>query len=94
MTPRLIRKHCRLDSACEQLVENAMNRIGLSARPHDRILKVTRTIADLEGVRRSRPNTSPKPSSTARSTARIGRECAVGACFSEHKVIPFNFGEY
>jgi magnesium chelatase family protein len=56
MTPRLIRKHCRLDSACEQLLENAMNRMGLSARAHDRILKVARTIADLEGV----PEIAPK----------------------------------
>ena len=50
MTSRLIRKHCCLDSACEQLLETAMNRMGLSARAHDRILKVARTIADLEGV--------------------------------------------
>jgi len=47
MTPKLIRKHCRLDAACEQLLENAMTRMGLSARAHDRILKVSRTIADL-----------------------------------------------
>ena len=50
MTSRLIRKHCRLDAACEQLLETAMNRVGLSARAHDRILKVARTIADLDGV--------------------------------------------
>ena len=50
MTSRLIRKHCHLDAACEQLLETAMNRMGLSARAHDRILKVARTIADLEGV--------------------------------------------
>jgi magnesium chelatase family protein len=56
MTPRLIRKHCRLDAACEQLLETAMNRMGLSARAHDRILKVARTIADLEGA----PELAPK----------------------------------
>jgi magnesium chelatase family protein len=50
MTPKLIRKHCRLDAACEQLLETAMTRMGLSARAHDRILKVSRTIADLEGA--------------------------------------------
>jgi magnesium chelatase family protein len=49
MTPKLIRKHCKLDAACEQLLENAMTRMGLSARAHDRILKVARTIADLDG---------------------------------------------
>ncbi len=49
MTPRQIRAHCSLSAACEQLLENAMTRMGLSARAHDRILKVSRTIADLEG---------------------------------------------
>jgi magnesium chelatase family protein len=55
MTPRLIRKHCRLDAASEQLLENAMTRMGLSARAHDRILKVARTIADLEGGKAIEP---------------------------------------
>jgi magnesium chelatase family protein len=50
MTPKLIRKYGQLDAACEQLLENAMTRMGLSARAHDRILKVSRTIADLEGA--------------------------------------------
>ena len=50
MNPRLIRKHCQLDGPSEQLLESAMNRLGLSARAHDRILKVARTIADLEGA--------------------------------------------
>ena len=49
MTPRLIRRHCRLDAGGEQLLEQAMTRQGLSARAYDRILKVGRTIADLEG---------------------------------------------
>jgi magnesium chelatase family protein len=50
MTPRLIQKFCKLDAASEQLLETAMTRMGLSARAHDRILKVARTIADLEGA--------------------------------------------
>jgi len=48
MTPRMIRKHCEIDSASEQQLEQAMTRLGLSARAYDRILKVSRTIADLE----------------------------------------------
>ncbi|HXI26355.1 MAG TPA: YifB family Mg chelatase-like AAA ATPase [Pyrinomonadaceae bacterium] len=48
MTPRLIRKFCRIDSDSESMLERAMARLGLSARAYDRILKVSRTIADLE----------------------------------------------
>ena len=48
MSSRLIRKYCRLDEASEKMLEMAMTRLGLSARAYDRILKVSRTIADLE----------------------------------------------
>ena len=48
MTPRLIRQYCRIDSESESMLERAMTRLGLSARAFDRILKVSRTIADLE----------------------------------------------
>jgi magnesium chelatase family protein len=50
MTPRLIHKFCRIDSESEAMLERAMTRLGLSARAYDRILKVSRTIADLEGA--------------------------------------------
>jgi magnesium chelatase family protein len=50
MTPRMIRRHCRIDADSEQMLEQAMTRLGLSARAYDRILKVSRTIADLEGT--------------------------------------------
>jgi magnesium chelatase family protein len=48
MSPRLIRKYCRIDSESETMLERAMARLGLSARAYDRILKVSRTIADLD----------------------------------------------
>lgn len=47
MTPKQIRTHCSLSTESEALLERAMHRQGLSARAHDRILKVARTIADL-----------------------------------------------
>ena len=49
MPPKLIRKYCEISAEGEKLLENAITRLGLSARAHDRILKVARTIADLEG---------------------------------------------
>jgi len=49
MTPRLIRKYCQLGAGPQTLLERAINRWGLPARAYDRILKVSRTIADLEG---------------------------------------------
>lgn len=50
MTPRMIRTFCQIDTSSEKMLENAMRRLGLSARAYDRILKVSRTIADLEGA--------------------------------------------
>jgi magnesium chelatase family protein len=48
MMPKMIRKHCAISTEGEKLLENAITRLGLSARAHDRILKVARTIADLD----------------------------------------------
>jgi len=56
MSSSLIRTHCDLTGDCERLLERAMTQQGLSARAHDRILKVARTVADLE----SAPAIEPK----------------------------------
>jgi magnesium chelatase family protein len=48
LTPALMREHCTISSEGSQLLKNAMEKLGLSARAYDRILKVSRTIADLE----------------------------------------------
>jgi magnesium chelatase family protein len=50
MGSRQIRTYCELSSDCERLLERAMQQQGLSARAHDRILKVARTIADLDST--------------------------------------------
>ena len=49
MSTRQIRKYCVLEAGSKQLLKSAMERLSLSARAYDRILKVARTIADLEG---------------------------------------------
>jgi magnesium chelatase family protein len=49
MTTRQLRRHCALDEEGKELLKQAMEELGLSARAHDRILRVSRTIADLEG---------------------------------------------
>jgi magnesium chelatase family protein len=48
MSSKLIREFCILDEVSLQLLKTAMERLNLSARAYDRILKVARTIADLE----------------------------------------------
>lgn len=48
LTPALISKYCKLSSESKKILESAFNRLGLSARAYNRILKVARTIADLD----------------------------------------------
>ena len=55
MSPKHIRTFCALDTDGEALLEKAMQRQGLSARAHDRILKVARTIADLDASEKIQP---------------------------------------
>ena len=50
MQSRHLRKFCRLDESGERLLQTAMQRLGLSARAYTRIIKLARTIADLEGA--------------------------------------------
>ena len=50
MAPAMVGEYCRLDDAGERLLRSAFDRMGLTARSHDRILRVARTIADLEGA--------------------------------------------
>ena len=49
MGPRELQEFCPLDSACQAVMKGAFDRMGLTARSYDRILRVARTIADLEG---------------------------------------------
>ncbi|MBP7948253.1 MAG: YifB family Mg chelatase-like AAA ATPase [Verrucomicrobiales bacterium] len=56
MSAKLLRQHCEIDAESRGLLENAMHQLGLSARAHDRILKVARTLADLAGADKIRAN--------------------------------------
>jgi magnesium chelatase family protein len=49
MVPREIRENCALDGECKSLLRVAMQQLGLSARAYHRVLKLSRTIADLAG---------------------------------------------
>lgn len=50
MNAKMVRQYCALDAECDKLLEFTMTKLGLSARAYDRILKVARTIADIEGA--------------------------------------------
>ncbi len=56
MSVKQIRKYCALNDESKTLLKNAMERLNLSARAYDRILKVARTIADLETTEHISPN--------------------------------------
>jgi magnesium chelatase family protein len=48
MTSKMLQKYCRIDAAGQSIMKIAMQKLGLSARAYDRILKVSRTIADMD----------------------------------------------
>jgi len=50
LTSKLIKKYCKIDDSSKQFLKTAINRFNLSARSYDRLLKISRTIADLEGA--------------------------------------------
>jgi magnesium chelatase family protein len=52
MTGNEVKQVCLINTTGQQLLKNAMHKLNLSARAYDRILKVSRTIADLEGETR------------------------------------------
>ncbi len=56
MEAKEIKKFCEINEDCSKLLKNAIERLGLSARAYDRIIKVSRTIADLEGVENIKPS--------------------------------------
>ena len=49
MTSRQVREFCQLDHTCQQMLRHSVEEMGLSARAHDKILRVARTIADVAG---------------------------------------------
>jgi magnesium chelatase family protein len=56
MTPRQVRKYCALKPEALSILKAAMEELGLSARAHDKVLRVARTMADLEGTDSIQPN--------------------------------------
>ncbi len=52
LTPNLIEKFCEIDESGRKILKQAFERLGLSARAYGRILKVARTIADLDGSKK------------------------------------------
>jgi magnesium chelatase family protein len=50
MTSRQVREKCPLDVTCQKLLEQSVDQLGLSARAYDKVLRVSRTIADVDGA--------------------------------------------
>ncbi|MCP4498342.1 MAG: magnesium chelatase, partial [Deltaproteobacteria bacterium] len=54
MTSRQVRTHCPIDRKCTQMLRHCVEELGLSARAHDKILRVARTITDVAGCEQIR----------------------------------------
>jgi len=70
MQSKELKRYCQLDAQCEAIMEAAINRMGMSARAYDRILKVARTIADLA----NEPNLLPEHISEAVQYRTLDRQ--------------------
>ena len=54
LTPKLMEKYCQLDNETKEVIKNAFEKMGISARSYTRIIKVARTIADLDNEKNIR----------------------------------------
>ena len=70
MSSRQTRKFCALDAAGEALLKQAMGELGLSARAHDKVLRIARTIADMEAT----PDIAPQHIAEAIQYRRLDRK--------------------
>jgi magnesium chelatase family protein len=82
MTPRAVRRFCKLDAECARLLERAMKHVGLSARAYDRILRVARTIADLAASENIEPTHVAEAIQSGRWIAGIRDESQIPLLYS------------
>ena len=84
MSPRQVRKFCKLDAAGETILKQAMTELGLSARAHDKVLRVARTIAAAVAITCAVPVGRPAPLAAALSPFR-DRDCPTVTGVSERR---------
>ena len=89
ITPRLIRQHCEIDDDSRRHLEHAMTKMRLSARAYDRILKVSRTLADLDQCRTH----SSQPYLRSHSISQLGSEL-LGMIVNRNASLPLRSNEH